>query len=133
MGSEAEETSPRPKAPGKDRDAGQMKANCRSIFREMVRIEIEDRPLNWRRRRELIRYGQSIGMEVFEAALIVRAVEYACGHVSLAAMDEIETPANIDYIPPVSNPSELSRSVLTLSSALLLSAIALRLLHAWLH
>ncbi|MFQ5412068.1 MAG: hypothetical protein ACE5EC_07210, partial [Phycisphaerae bacterium] len=36
--------------------------------------------------------------ELFEARLIIRAVEYECGHVAPAAMAEIETPVSADYL-----------------------------------
>lgn len=130
MGNEADRDQTRPCAQPTTANARVTGTNCRRIFREMVKIEIEDRPLNWRRRRELIRFGQSMGIETFHASIIVRAIEYECGHVSRAAMDEIETPANLGYLPCPPVASDFTRFVVVLTSALLLNAIALRLLHA---
>jgi hypothetical protein len=68
------------------------------VFSEMVKGEIEDRPLSWGRRRRLIRYGRSLGIDVFEARLLVRAIEYASGHVMPAAMADVETPVERAYL-----------------------------------
>ena len=70
----------------------------RQVFSEMAKGEIEDRPLSWGRRRRLIRYGTSLGMDAFEARLLIRAIEYASGHVMPAAMADIETPVERAYL-----------------------------------
>ncbi len=70
----------------------------RQVFSEMVMGEIEDRPLSWGRRRRLIRYGASLGMDAFEARLLIRAIEYASGHVMPAAMADTETPVERAYL-----------------------------------
>ncbi|MBN2562560.1 MAG: hypothetical protein JXQ75_16670 [Phycisphaerae bacterium] len=74
------------------------RATNRRVFREMVVGEIENRPLSWSRRRALVRFGESLGIDAFEARLIVRAVEYACGHVEPAAMADVEPAVETDYL-----------------------------------
>ncbi|MFQ5410826.1 MAG: hypothetical protein ACE5EC_00955 [Phycisphaerae bacterium] len=80
----------------------------RRVFREMVKLEIVDRPLSWFRRRALIRFAERMKLDPFEARLIVRAVEYECGHVAMAAMDEVRTPVATEFLEQVENETVLS-------------------------
>ena len=52
------------------------RAFSRRLFREMGKQQIDDEPLGWRRRRALVKFGGRLGIETFEARLIIRAVEY---------------------------------------------------------
>ncbi len=70
----------------------------RRLFREMVRGEVDDGPLSWLRRRTLVRFAVRLGMDSFEARLIIRAVEYECGVVKPASMADVETPIDTGYI-----------------------------------
>ncbi len=76
---------------------GDARADCRRVFREMVRLETQDRPLSWVRRNRLVRFAEGLGIDGFEARLVVRAVEYDCGHVPPAAMADCATPADMQY------------------------------------
>ena len=97
-----EERLPSPSGYGSEQTASPGGAgdrvNPRRIFREMVKGEIEDRPLGLRQRRSLVRFGRRLGIDSFEARLIVRAVEYECGHVPPAAMEDAETPVQAEYV-----------------------------------
>ncbi len=90
--------SPHPSPAERDR-----RTRNRRVFREMVKLEIVDRPLSWFRRRALIRFAERMNLDPFEARLIVRAVEYECGHVVVAAMDEVQTPVAMEYLEQVEN------------------------------
>lgn len=70
----------------------------RTLFREMTRTELENGPLGWLRRRTLVRFGIRLGIDPFEARLIVRAVEYECGHAPKAAMDECDSPISAEFV-----------------------------------
>lgn len=70
----------------------------RRVFREMIRNELDDAPLGWLKRRNLIRFAVRLGIDEFEARLIVRAVEYECGRASPAAMTEVESQVQADFI-----------------------------------
>jgi len=77
---------------------GGVEVSPRQLFREMVKGEIEDRPLSWSRRRALLRFAARLEIDAFEARLLVRGVEYECGHVAPAAMADVETPVQTDYL-----------------------------------
>lgn len=79
-------------------EARAARSRNRRLFREMVRMEIENRPLGWLRRRALVRFAGRLRLDPFEARLIVRAVEYECGHTPPAAMAEVETPVTMAYL-----------------------------------
>ena len=64
----------------------------------MVKDQIENRPLGWLQRRALLRFAARIPLDDFEARLIIRAVEYECGHVPPAAMADIESPLAEEYL-----------------------------------
>ncbi len=69
----------------------------RRVFREMIRLEASDRPLTWLERRALARFAEQLGIDGFEARLLIRAVEYECGHVPPAAMADVDTPVELGY------------------------------------
>lgn len=78
-----EERQTDPWRPGLNPDlpqvVNQTRAANRKIFHEMVRGEIDERPLTWSRRRALLQFAQSLCIDSFEARLIIRAVEFDRG------------------------------------------------------
>ena len=70
----------------------------KQLFREMVKLQIEDEPLRWTQRRELVKFGRRLGIDTFEARLIIRAVEYECGLAAPALLDDRESPANTQLV-----------------------------------
>lgn len=70
----------------------------RKLFREMVKEQIADCPVTPSKRRALVRFAEKLQLDTFEARLIIRAVEYECGHVAPAAMAEIQTPVTREYL-----------------------------------
>ena len=66
----------------------------KQLFREMAKTEMEDAPLNWRQRKRFVAFATRLGIDEFEAKLILRAVEYECGHAELAALDERQERAH---------------------------------------
>lgn len=95
----------------------------RRLFREMVKGEIEDRPLSWSRRRALVRFAVRLGIDLFEARLVIRAVEYECGHVAPAAMADVETPVDADYVLRPDSYVESFRFAAVLLSGVLLCLV----------
>jgi hypothetical protein len=75
-----------------------VRAMSRRIFREMVKDEICDRPLGWRRRRQYLAYAAKLNIDPFEARLLIRGVEYECGHVKPAAMDNPRSDIEAEYL-----------------------------------
>ncbi|MFH1417747.1 MAG: hypothetical protein ABII12_05600 [Planctomycetota bacterium] len=108
----------------------QRRAAHRRIFRDMIKIEVEDRPLRWLRRRELILFAQSLGIDAFEARLLIRAIEYECGHVVPAAMADVETPIEKAYLARQEVASPFIRFIIVLLSVIVIDAVLLRLLFA---
>gem|GEM_PF-3499634 len=74
------------------------RAMNRRLFREMVKEQIADCPITRSQRRALVRFAESLPIDNFEARLLIRAVEYECGHVAPAAMAEIQTPVATEYL-----------------------------------
>ncbi len=75
-----------------------MRAMSRRVFREMVKDEICDRPLGWRRRRQYLAYAARLNIDPFEARLLIRGVEYECGHVKPAAMENPRAAIEAEYL-----------------------------------
>ncbi len=109
-------------------ERAQRRAASRRILRDMIKIEVEDRPLKWLQRRELILFAQSLGIDAFEARLLIRAVEYECGHVVPAAMADVETPIEKAYLAHQETASPFLRFITVLLSVILIDAVLLRLL-----
>lgn len=74
------------------------RAMNRRLFREMVKEQIADCPITKSKRRAFVRFAEKLHIDTFEARLIIRAVEYECGHVAPAAMAEIQTPVAREYL-----------------------------------
>ncbi len=101
----------------------------RRAFREMVKRQIEDRPLGWMQRRALLRFAARIPLDDFEARLIIRAVEYESGHVAPAAMADVELLVATEYLKvDEDGPSRHSGITLIVPLVLLLLFISLWLL-----
>ena len=47
----------------------------REILKKMVEAEIAERPLSWWRRRELVKFAVHLGLDSYEAGLLIRAAE----------------------------------------------------------
>lgn len=112
-----------PSAPQIDRQFG------RQLFRELIKMQIEDGPLRRSQRRELITFARRLGIDTFEARLIIRAVEYECGVAAPAAMDDRETDANTHFVTRADDSlagtaQSLMAPVLILVAILLIWAIA---------
>jgi hypothetical protein len=74
------------------------RAMNRRLFREMVKEQIADCPMTKAKRRAFVRFAEKLHIDTFEARLIIRAVEYECGHVAPAAMAENQTPVAGRYL-----------------------------------
>ncbi len=79
-------------------DGVDTRAGTRRVFREMIKAEAEDRPLSLLRRRALVHFARHLKIDPFEARLMIRAVEYECGHAPPAAMEDIDTAADLAYV-----------------------------------
>ena len=89
-----------------------IRAMNRRAFRQMIKEEIVDHPLTWRRRRALERFAARLPIDAFEARLIIRGVEYECGHAAPAAMDDAQTAVKTEYVArPVSMVDWLERAL----------------------
>ena len=66
----------------------------RRLFSEITKMQIVDAPLGWSRRRELVRFARKLGIDAFEAKLLIRAVEYELGLTRPAVMDDRRTDAD---------------------------------------
>ncbi|MCB9858518.1 MAG: hypothetical protein H6818_22805 [Phycisphaerales bacterium] len=67
---------------------------ARQLFREMIAMQVDDGPLPGARRRELVRFARRLGIDTFEAKVMIRAVEYDCGVAAPAALDDRKSPAD---------------------------------------
>ncbi len=102
-------------------------ANLR-IFHEMIKHEVQDRPLGWRRRREFVRFAQRLDIDPFHARLLIRAVEYECGHAVPAAMAEVEIGVETAYVAHAPTASPFLRFLLLLFGASFIDALALKII-----
>lgn len=102
-------------------------ANLR-IFREMIKHDVQNRPLGWRRRREFVRFAQRLDIDPFHARLLIRAVEYECGHAVPAAMAEVETGVETAYVAHTPTASPFLRFLLLLFGAIFIDALILKII-----
>jgi hypothetical protein len=103
----------------------QARAFNRRVFREMVKSEIGDGGLDRRRRNELIRFAESVGIDDYEAHLLLRAVEYECCLAGPGGADARRLPGLEEPLGPVA-------VVISLLTAVLIGAMAIRVLAAML-
>jgi hypothetical protein len=64
----------------------------------MVKMQMEDAPLRWSQRRDLVKFARKLGIDAFEAKLLIRAVEYELGLVPPAAMDDRRTDVDLKLV-----------------------------------
>jgi hypothetical protein len=67
------ETVPRTTNAREQRMAG------REILKKMVEAEIAERPLSWWRRRSLVKFATHLGLDAYEAGLLIRSAEVGPG------------------------------------------------------
>src|SRR5262245_40093110 len=70
----------------------------RRIFRAMIQSETEERPLSWLRRRQLIKFAESMGLDAYEAQLHINAVAYAAGRHPTTDEREPISPVDAGYL-----------------------------------
>ncbi|HWL91916.1 MAG TPA: hypothetical protein VNT79_00125 [Phycisphaerae bacterium] len=102
----------------------------RRLFREMIKTQLEEGALSWLKRRTLVRFGVRLGLDAFEAQMIVRAVEFEGGSAKPAAISEFESSVRSEYI--ASSGAVEGGSWLTAGALMALSVIGAALvLLAW--
>ena len=93
---EASSSLPESPATGADLPlpGGHRRNAVRRIFREMVKEELAAGPLPARTRRELVEFASTAGLDVYEARITIRAVEFELGMVTDLAAD----PADLEGV-----------------------------------
>lgn len=74
---------------------GHRRNAVRRIFREMIKEELAAGPLPARTRRELVEFASTAGLDVYEARVTIRAVEFELG----MATDLSADPADLESVP----------------------------------
>jgi hypothetical protein len=77
-------------------DRQQRRAAHRRIFRDMVKGELETCALSWWRRRDLVKFAASLGIDRYEALLLIRGVEYEEAMIPPAAMPSTQASGTDD-------------------------------------
>ena len=88
---------PAPEAGGPDTlpiPGGHRRNAVRRIFREMIKEELSTGPLPARTRRELVEFASTAGLDVYEARITIRAVEFELGMATDLAAD----PADLESV-----------------------------------
>ena len=100
---------------------------CRQIFRDMVKHQVLEEPLSAYRRRLLVRYGASLGLEELESSLIVRAVEYECGRAGPDQSPDAEGTADPAFLAEIGTCRSTFLLAVVLLAGLLLGMTVLSL------
>ena len=101
-------------------EARQARMTARQVLAEMVRQEVTERTLTSRRRNALIRYATKLGLDAYEARLLVRAAEFGFGDKS----DEHEQVAR-EYLADLQEPTRSPASLWVIVSAVLINCLGL--------
>src|SRR5262249_19821681 len=83
----------------------QRRMTARTVLAEMVRQEVADRGLSWRRQRAMIRFGGKFGIEEYEAQLLIRAAEFSFGETPDASQHRLAT----EYLATLDEPAPWRR------------------------
>jgi hypothetical protein len=102
-------------------EARQGRMTVRKVLAEMVRQELAERRLTWRRRRALVRYAVRLGLDAPEAQMLVRAAE--CGFGGGPASDD--SGLTREYLADVDRRHSPSLMLRILFVALILSGMGL--------
>jgi hypothetical protein len=112
------------------REKIQSRAFHRRIFREMVKGEIGNGRLSWRQQKDLIQFAGSLGIDTYEAHLLLRAVEYECCISGPAAKAGIIAPVGAARLLEYDAAPGAATVIISLLTVLLIGAMAVRLLSA---
>ena len=111
------QTAPRASNAREQRMAG------REILKKMVEAEIAERPLSWWRRRSLVKFAVHLGLDAYEAGLLIRAAEAG---PAMEVMEEHR--ARIGEVDMPSDQVRASWTILSLLAPLLVMAAVYLLL-----
>lgn len=106
----------------------EVRAMNRRAFREMVKSQVEEHALSRRQRRDFVRFAESVGIDAYEARLLVRAVEYECCLGECAARAGLTSPVEGIGLPADDDGSSWLGPAVFLLTAILIGAMGLRVL-----
>lgn len=86
-------------------EARQRRMTARTVLAEMVRQEVAERRLSWRRRRALVRFAGKFGIEEFEAQLLIRAAEFSFAEPA----EKTQVEQAREYLASLEEPSSITR------------------------
>jgi hypothetical protein len=86
-------------------EARQRRMTARTVLAEMVRQEVTERGLSWRRRRAMVRFAGKFGIEEYEAQLLIRAAEFSFGETPDASQHKLAT----EYLAALDEPARWHR------------------------
>jgi len=101
--------------------AREARMTARRVLAEMVRQEVADRRLTWRRRRALVRFAERLGLDAFEARLLVRAAEFGVGGDPARGHEQVAR----EYLAEIEGPGRSMASPWVLLAVLVMNGIAL--------
>ncbi|HVP13015.1 MAG TPA: hypothetical protein VMV94_17705 [Phycisphaerae bacterium] len=111
------------------RERIQSRAMNRKVFREMIKAEIADGRLGRRERKELIQFAGSLGIDTYEAYLLLRAVEYECRIALPEGNAATLSAVDVRRILESDEPSAAT-VIISLLTVLLIGAMVIRVIMA---
>jgi hypothetical protein len=101
--------------------ARDARMGARRVLAEMVRHDAAERPMTWRRRRAYVRYAERLGLESFEARLLVRAAEFAAAGGSARPHEQVAS----EFLAEAEAPGRLMLARWGVLALMLANALAL--------
>ena len=112
------------------RERIQTRAFNRRVFREMVRGEIGNGRLSRRQQKDLIQFAGTLGIDTYEAHLLLRAVEYESCINGPSAEAGIIAPVGAARLLEYDASPGAATAIISLLTILLVGAMAFRILSA---
>ncbi len=82
-------------------EARASRVTARSVLAEMVRQDAAEKPLTWRRRKAMVRFAEKLGLDAYEAQLLIRAAEFSLDKCA----DEKQATVAREYLAVLEEPA----------------------------
>jgi hypothetical protein len=105
-------------------EARASRITARSVLAEMVRQDAAEKRLTWRRRKALVRFAEKLGLDAYEAQLLIRAAEFSFDRCA----DEKQATVAREYLAALEEPA---RTWATIGVALAAVTVNYALIMLW--
>lgn len=108
-------------------DARAARMSARTVLAEMVRQDVAEGRLSWRRRKAMVRFAERLGLDGYEAQLLIRAAEFGFDK----NIDEACATTAREYLATLDEPARSWQNAWVMIGAVALNVVILMTWMRW--